>query len=138
LSVANEGVLKKWSWDFGNGNQSNSQHPDQAFATGNWPVTLSVETDKGCHGVIVHPLVVSPVPVAAFEAPTSCAADPFVPFTNQSTIAYGSGNGLGYQWNFGDKNDSASNPGTSNQKDPRHTYSIAGNCPVTLQVTSKD
>lgn len=139
LSTANEGVLKKWNWNFGNGSQSTGQHPDQVFATGNWPVTLSVETDKGCHAAaVVHPLTISPVPVPVFDAPVSCAADPFVPFINQSTIADGSVNSLVYQWSFGDNNASAANPATSNQKDPKHTYTIAGNYQVTLQVTSKD
>lgn len=139
FSAANDGVLRKWSWDFGNGARSASQHPEQVFTTGNWPVSLSVETDKGCRSVAVsQPVIIAPVPVTAFEAPASCVADPFVPFTNRSTITGGSVNNLTYSWNFGDRNANAANPGISTQKDPAHSYSMPGNYTVSLQVTSTD
>ncbi|MBU1720058.1 MAG: hypothetical protein KKA07_13415, partial [Bacteroidetes bacterium] len=50
LSMAQSGdSLTNWSWNFGNGNTSDSQNPSNLFTSGNdYVVTLSVTTEHAC------------------------------------------------------------------------------------------
>ncbi|MCS3802069.1 PKD domain-containing protein [Niastella sp. OAS944] len=131
LSSAIDGTIQKWSWDFGNGILSSEQHPQLAFGTGNITASLIVESSKGCRSTTaVQALPVAPLPVADFDAPVTCVADPYVLFTNKSA------GGLLYKWHFGDANATPANPDVSLLQQPTHSYSIAGNYNVRLQVTS--
>ncbi|CAA6829599.1 MAG: PKD domain containing protein [uncultured Aureispira sp.] len=45
------GALRLWSWDFGDSNSSNQQHPTHTYQqSGNYMVVLDVETIDGCIG----------------------------------------------------------------------------------------
>src|SRR5205814_10490294 len=64
--------------------------------------------------------------------------DPYAQFTDSSSIHDNSDSQFNYLWNFGDPYSSATNPNTSNQKNPQHRYSKDSVYNVRLTVTSKD
>ncbi|MDP4264541.1 MAG: PKD domain-containing protein [Bacteroidota bacterium] len=138
-SLANAGTLVKWTWDFGDGNNivlTNATpfiHVYAAAAVYN--ATLQVETNKGCVSTILtKPLVIYPVPAAAFISPEVCLTDPVAPFTDTSHVA--SGNIISWSWNFGDPNATPANPNTSALQNPGHRYTNTGTYTATLIVTT--
>lgn len=139
-STSASGIITKWSWDLADGNKisnnTNASFSHAYSSTGIYDVTLKTETNKGCKDSVSKKITVSPLPVAGFIAPDNCINDPFVQFTDTSSIADGSGPQFTYQWNFGDQNASVGNPNTSNLKNPIHKYTAVGNYNVSLQVTS--
>lgn len=74
----------------------------------------------------VQPVIISPNPVADFNASLACSGNP-VNFTDQSTVA--SGTITGWDWDFGNGNFSA-------VQNPSETYATAGNYIATLIVTT--
>jgi gliding motility-associated-like protein len=139
-SVANAGVLNKWNWNFGNSSTSTQQNATSVYPnTGNYWVTLSVETDKGCKSLPdSQQIKINPLPVPKFGMPEICLDDPNAQFTDSSTIADNSQAQFTYAWNFGDPNANAGNPNTSTLKNPLHRYNASGVYNVRLSVTSKD
>jgi len=143
VSVANSGNITKWTWNMGDGTvynkTTNAPFIHNYAATGTYNVTLQVETNKGCISTVFSkPVIVSPLPVAAFGMPENCLNDPFSQFSDSSTIADGTESQFTYLWNFGDPNATAGNPNTSNQKNPQHRYIQAATYNVTLTVTSNN
>lgn len=133
LSSVIDGSIQKWNWDFGNGILSAEQHPQLSFTTGNVTASLTVESSKGCSSTTaVQSLSIAPLPLADFDAPVTCVADAYVPFTNKSM------GGVLFQWRFDDANATSANPDVSVLQQPTHSYAIAGNYNVQLQVTSID
>lgn len=133
LSSVIDGSIQKWNWDFGNGILSDKQHPQLSFGIGNVTASLTVESSKGCRSATaVQTLSIAPLPLADFDAPVTCVADAYVPFTNKST------GGVLFQWRFDDANATSANPNVSVLQQPTHSYVIAGNYNVQLQVTSID
>lgn len=140
-SLPNSGSINKWTWNFGDASApSNQQSPTHTYtATGNYTVTLQVETDKGCVSpVLPKQIVVSPVPVPGFIMPGNCVNDPVTQFTDTSSIADGSAAQFTYLWNFGDANANAGNPNTSTVKNATHKYTATGDYDVVLTVTSNN
>jgi gliding motility-associated-like protein len=140
ISTANAGAISKSTWDFGDGTAPSSQtflsHVYQQ--SGNYLVSLLVETDKGCKSnVTSKPIVIHPLPEAGFVVPGNCINDPIVTFTDTSSIADGSGAQLQWLWNFGDAN-ALPQGNASTAKDGQHRYTATGNYNVSLNVTSKD
>ncbi|MEJ7692982.1 PKD domain-containing protein [Daejeonella sp.] len=137
-SVANEGVITKWTWDFGDGITSAEQNPLYKYASsGNYTVKLIVETDKGCvSNVYSTVVVVNPTPKVDFEVPDFCLADGSAIFTNKTTISDGSQAQFTYLWNFGDPLANAQRPNTSTVKDASHRYTKAGRYTIKLTVKS--
>ncbi|REJ82310.1 MAG: PKD domain-containing protein [Bacteroidetes bacterium] len=79
-------------------------------------------SDSGCVDSSSFAVDIPPLPDAAFRhAVRDC--DSLVEFFNLSS------NAVMYEWDFGDGN-------VSTQFSPSHTYSVAGNIPVSLTVTS--
>jgi gliding motility-associated-like protein len=136
-SVANAGNLVKWTWNFGDGSPvavfTNNNPVTHTFATaGPITVTLEVESSKGCKSVIVSKnFVINAQPAVDFSLPSICMPSGAGQFFDLSTISDGSQAQFTYFWEFGDG-------GTSNQKNPTHTYLTAGPFTVKLTVTSKD
>ncbi len=130
-SIPNAGNLNTWTWDFGDGGNSNTQNPTHTYtATGNYNVTLQVKTDKGCTSTLAPQTVtVSPVPSVNFTSSITCVLDPFMQFTDGSSIADGSQAQFTYAWTFGDG-------GTGTGANPQHQYTLAGPYNVTVTVTS--
>lgn len=131
LSSAGSGNLTSWSWVFGDGGISTDQHPTYTYTfPGTYSVTLTVENEHGCDGVISKS---SHVTVDEFtvdfdaDVVNFCNAPATVNFTNNS-IAPGT---LDYLWDFSDGN-------TSTSQDVQHTYTSQGSYTVSLEVTSNN
>jgi len=138
-SVAANGSIVHWLWDLGNGSQSTDTSPVAVYPVGQYNVSLVVATDKGCRSAaVIYPVIISPVPVADFDVPEVCVADPFVLFTNQSSIADGSTALLAHQWFFGDPHATPVNPDSAMTLHAQHSYTEPGNYAVQLQVTSSN
>jgi gliding motility-associated-like protein len=135
-SRSQDGNIINRTWDFGNGQLSNGPMVTKQFNTGNYDVSLLVETDKGCRASVLSRFTINPLPKVNFETPGICLNDPFAQFTNQSFIADGTGQLLNYYWKFGDANATSANPDTSFARDPQHKYTATGNYSVTLRVIS--
>ncbi len=118
----------KWNWDFGDGNTSTDQNPKYTYyAAGNYTINLTAinanDTDSKLATItVLDPVLPVPtvIPVANFNAnPKSGYAPLSVQFTDMSQYA------TKWKWDFGDGN-------TSNDQNPKHTYSAAGNYTVNL------
>ena len=129
-SIANNGTVTNWQWDFGDGNTATTQHPLHTYTTsGNFTVTLQVKNSNGCVSSLVKTAFVqiSSGVLASFTntTPSDCTAPSSVSFTNTS-----SGTGvLSFNWNFGDGN-------TSTDENPVHVYTAFGRYNVQLIVTN--
>lgn len=118
--------ITSWTWDFGDGNNSNLQNPTHTYtSTGNYTVQLTVTDIDGCTRTFTrNNYILVTEPVAHFGVSDSIACLGFsISFSDSS-----SGVGLAYLWDFGDGN-------TSTQQNPSHTYAANGNYTVTLTVT---
>ncbi|RME02854.1 MAG: PKD domain-containing protein [Bacteroidetes bacterium] len=113
-----------WEWQFPGGEPATSteQNPTVVYnEAGTYTVILTVSNDVGESQVIQSQFIeVEAEPVAAFEAVADLGE---VTFTNNSQ------NGLTYEWDFGDGS-------TSNEENPVHTYTTAGEFEVSLTVTN--
>lgn len=134
-STIGSGTITKWTWNFGNGNtvvNTTNAPVTQAYpATGNYTVSLQVESSTGCPSAVTpFNLLISPNPVVDFDLPAAvCLPVGAAAFTNLSTIADGTPSQMTYQWNFGDG-------GSSTLKDPVHNYAATGPFNVNLKATS--
>lgn len=139
-SVANEGVITKWNWNFGDGNTGTEQSPYHTYAAaGKYMVKLSVETDKGCPSTVDSmEVIVTPLPRVDFDVPDFCLADGSAQFANTTTISDGTDSQLTYLWDFGDPLANPLRPNTSALKNASHRYTKAGRYTVTLTVKSNN
>lgn len=139
-SVANEGNIVSWIWDFGDSTgvtaANNSPVMHTYAVAGSFEATLRVINDTGCESaVFTSVLDVRPLPLADFETPDVCLSDAFAQFKNLTTINDHTETDFSYFWNFGDPSSGTLN--NSTQKDPKHKYLRAALYTVTLTVTSK-
>jgi len=137
-STPNSGSIIKWTWNYGDSPTNTILTNGTPFihtyaATGTYPVTLQVETDKGCMATLPAPknVIVNAVPVAEFTPPVICVNDVNTPFVDAST-----GNVTGWDWNFGDPNATAGNPNTSTLPGPAHHYMQPGTYTAQLIATN--
>ncbi|MES2275786.1 MAG: PKD domain-containing protein [Bacteroidota bacterium] len=143
-SIANEGNLTAWLWDFGDGTTPVTKTVNLPFAhqfatAGNYKVSLTVTSSTGCvSNAIIQSVVINPLPKVDFTLPDVCLSDAFAQFTDKTTIADNSQAQFTYAWDFGDAGRSTSvNPNTSTLASPKHKYTQIGVYTVTLTVTSK-
>jgi gliding motility-associated-like protein len=142
-STTNNGTITQWLWDFCDGVKDTVNTPGATVShtytnTGTDTVKLIVTNSNGCSSTVyVQPLTIHPLPVVNFTMPDVCLAEGAAQFTDNSTITDSTASAFTYLWNFGDQNATASNPNTSTQKNPVHTYTAAAYYNVTLTVTSK-
>lgn len=138
-SAANAGILITWNWNFGDGTLFTAPN-DNAFnhtynSAGNYTVTLSVESDKGCKSpVLSRQIIVNSQPEPGFISPNVCLTDAFAQFTDTSKIA--SGSITTWAWDFGDPASGALN--TSALQNPKHKYNSVGVYNITLTTTSNN
>jgi gliding motility-associated-like protein len=117
-------TITQWQWNFGDGNTSTLKDPRQAYSTaGNYSVTLTVTSDKGCVSDVstASNVKVNPLPVAAFTMPSGCLSSGSVTFTDNSSITPNDGtqHPFTYQWTIGTTPYSVQNP--------QHTFTAPGN-----------
>lgn len=132
-SMALPDQVNSWSWNFGNGDVSATQNPNECFKKpGVYTISLLAGTNKGCSASdsIHNMITVFPTPVAAFTTnPSSATVDyPVFSFIDQST---GENSWL---WNFGDTSETA----VSTIENPSHTYAGQGTYCTKLIVKNAD
>jgi len=129
-SVAGDGEINTWSWNFGDGNSSSEQHPLHEYAEeGTYTVSLIIADEYCANDTIEYSLTVSEQllpPNANFTFEINCL---FVSFTDQSIG--GDGDIINWSWDFGDGN-------TSSEQNPEHTYSNAEIYYVSLTVIDEN
>lgn len=120
--------INQYTWDYGDGNSSSLSVGDHIYTIpGLYTVTLTVRDANQCTGAKtrVNYIRVKPKPTAAFVASPVFACNPplTVNFNSNST-----GNGLTYDWIFGDGSFDTIQSSLS------HEYSTAGSFTPTLIV----
>ena len=114
----------EWNWDFGDGTNSTEQNPLHNYsAAGNYTVNLTVSNMNGTASkfITINVLESRVFPLAEFNI-GGYAPLP-VQFTDNSQ------NATGWNWDFGDGTN-------SNEQNPLHNYSVAGNYTVNLTVSN--
>lgn len=127
-TIAGNGSVSKWEWDFGDGNIDSVQNPSHTYRSGgSYNVSLRVTSSYGCIQSITKPdyIVINNGVRADFsnDLPNSCKAPVDIHFVNKSQ---GSGV-LSYIWDFGDGT-------TSTEKNPVHQYVKGGSYNLRLIV----
>lgn len=97
LSTISKGLVDNWSWDFGNGNVSDSADPTNVYLTsGDFKVKLVVKSNKGCLQETEHMVHVPVTPEVNFDIEPKVGCSPLAPRAiNLSSIADGE---LTYKW----------------------------------------
>ncbi|HOU98813.1 MAG TPA: PKD domain-containing protein [Bacteroidales bacterium] len=124
-SIASGATINDWTWNFGDGNTSTSQHPNYLYSdTGTYQVQLIVQTDF-CSDTITKNVTMQHL-TSHFSYSYNCQ-NLSTAFTDNSTFAGSSPNS--WSWNFGDGN-------FSNLQNPTHAYSDTGQYTVQLIVST--
>jgi trimeric autotransporter adhesin len=115
-----------WYWDFGDGNNSNQTNPVHTYFTaGNYTINLTASNANGIDSKLASITVLEPVfPVANFSANVTSGVVPLSVQFNDS-----SENTTGWYWDFGDG-------ANSNEQNPVHMFSAAGNYTVNLTASN--
>jgi gliding motility-associated-like protein len=136
-------AIAKRIWNFGDGTTdtitNNATTLTHTYSiAGLDTVKLFVVTVNGCASPVFSQVEqIKPLPLADFSLPDVCLTDTYARFADKSTIADSTMSAFTYLWNFGDQNESSSNPNTSTLKNPAHKYKQATYYKVSLTVTSK-
>ncbi len=118
-----------WTWDFGDGNSSNTSQPLHNYnQSGSFSITLTVTTQSGCNGSITLNNLINadPIPVVDFSVDQDTGCAPFTTTFHQSCQG-----AVLYNWEFG-------NGQTGTGTDPSTTYPQGGSYPVTLTATTSN
>lgn len=136
LSTISSGSIVKWNWNFGDGNSGNNntsseKDPKHCYNTaGNYHVTLTVTSDKGCKATLQKKnlIEVFASPVAAFGSNVTQAEifNPIIRFFDQST-----GSPVSWHWDFGVTSITSD---TSNILTPIYSFPDTGKYNVCLTV----
>jgi PKD repeat protein len=117
------GEITSWYWDFGDGYDSDQQNPSHFYEmTGNYTVTLEINTTQGCTQITSRPLVFY-IPVADFTFTSNCETFQFEDLSAPADSI------VGWSWDFGD------GVGTSSAQNPVYSYPTEGEYTVLLEVT---
>ncbi|MDD2338932.1 MAG: PKD domain-containing protein [Methanosarcina sp.] len=119
------------NWAFGDGDTSTEKNPVHTYSTaGTYEVSLIANNENGKSSklatITVYEQLDGIVPVANFS---NNFTEGYAPLTVQFIDL--SENVTQWKWDFGDK-------GTSTEKNPVHTYSVAGNYNVNLTVSNEN
>jgi gliding motility-associated-like protein len=125
LSTINQGNISSWQWDFGNGNSSIVQNPQNMYpSAGTYNVNLKVKSNTGCAATVAKPVEIS-LPVAGFTYNSSSlqTGEPIL-FSDESTGAQN------WRWDFG-------GAGSSTLQNPEFTFNAEGTYTVVQIVTNQ-
>lgn len=124
-TVAPQGTITQWAWNFGDGvGTSAQQNPTYTYTVANtYTVTLTTTSVSGCTDDTTAQITVSALPIADFTTQNVCEGFPS-PFTDAS-----SNDVTQWNWAFGDGN-------TDTVQNPSHSYLNASNYNVTLTVAT--
>ncbi len=116
-------------WNFGDGAMGFGITTSHTYvASGSYQVSMTITTTSGCIQTKTHIVYILPNPVAIFSFEEDCMGE-VTSFTDLSYSITGIPNT--WAWNFGDGS-------TSNQQNPTHLFSLAGEYTVSLQVTDNN
>ncbi len=134
-SIANDGAITSWSWDFGDGTIGTGNQPTSCYQNpGVYSPFLSITDEFGCFADVSMPGLITvsdQFPTSSF-IPSSlldCNAPVPIDFINTSI---GSST-LTSQWDFGD-GQTANSIGAN---DETHVFDVAGDYTICLQVTDE-
>ena len=133
FSNGSTGAISGYLWNFGDGNSDAQQNTAHAFPDpGNYSVSLQTNGTNGCTSALTKTVNIYSVPQPNFSIelpPFSCAGTPSQ--FNDLTPPMPDSNVATWAWSFGD----AAN-GSSSNKNPLYTYSLAGDYTVSLLATT--
>jgi len=122
------GFILSYAWDFGDGTNSIIKNPTKQYLiSGVYPVTLVVNSDKGCSYDTTINAIVNVLPIADFSFISECNGDS-ISFANLSSISSGI---INYSWNYGDGE-------SSTETSPKHLFPSSGIFPTELLVVSNE
>ena len=137
-STVVSGSITQWKWNLGDSGilkTNGKAFVHNYLSTGNFGVTLTVVTDKGCEDTTnTKTIIIHPLPVAGFIIPEVCLNDSYAQFKDSSSIKEGSI--TKWVWNLGDPVSGALN--TTTVQNPSHKYSATGPYKISLKVTSNN
>jgi len=135
-SIANEGFINAWIWDFGDGSPtSDLQNPIHSYVlAGNYPVTLIAFDDFGCSDTIIQLVETYANPNADYLFSETCLGDS-VYFTDNSNTNGGSAI-ISWFWDFKDDLSGVNNYSTL--QNPSHLFTAHGTYPVLLIVGNEE
>ncbi|MBK8135454.1 MAG: PKD domain-containing protein [Chloroflexi bacterium] len=118
------GQVSGYGWNFGDGSSSAEINPVHVFrSAGEFEVKLTVVGPGGQSNVSQIVTVNVNPPVALYDQNVASGPSPLsVQFTDRST-----GNITDYRWDFGDGT-------TSNERSPRHVFTVQGTYNISLRV----
>jgi gliding motility-associated-like protein len=115
-------------WNFGDGGNSTDSTPTYTYVdAGNYDLTLVIKSNNGCYDTLTLAGFINcyPSPEVIFNFTPS-----IIPFSNpEANFSNSTQNGQSYLWDFGDG-------GSSNQTNPKHTYTSIGDFIVWLKAYS--
>ncbi len=129
---SSKGNPTSWKWDLGNGTISYLQNPINTYLnSGSYNIKLIVKNATSADSIVRSKyIVVNAIPIANFGSSQTGGCFPLDVTFKDSSLA-GSGTITLWKWDFGD--------GTlSNERNPVHTYTNAGNFTVVLRVTNSN
>ena len=138
-SIANEGTLVSWNWNFGDANTSTVQNPTHMFDnSGNYTVSLIIENSNNCTATVSQTVNVYAKPIADYTYSYNCTSG----IVSFSDISSSDSSPINFwDWSFGDGSTSIEqNPDYSFATDGAQTVMlISGNSPncsdtITQQV----
>lgn len=121
------GSINSYTWNFGNGNISNSVNPTYSYpASGNYVVILGATSNFGCVTTNTVSLPIYPAATVDFTASSLCHGNTAA-FTNTQSVS--SGSVSFWDWDFG-------NGYFATGQNPGHPYANPGTYTVSLTVTT--
>lgn len=137
-SMAAQGYISQWNWDFGDGASAIINFPSVPDTThvynqaGIFSVNLTVTTNLGCSNTSSQVVNIQHAPVANFSFSNNCEGQAVL-FTDLTQLN-GGGALASWYWDFGDPSSGAYN--NSTQQNPMHIFTGPGTFNVKLIVAN--
>jgi parallel beta-helix repeat protein len=133
-----DGEIEFYRWNFGDGtSEILSMSPTHKYLnSGEYSVVLTIIDDNGTSEMETTKVIISSTargnesPIADAGGPYYGEAGKLINFDGSNSYDPDYGDNIAYEWDFGDGS-------TSNQKNPNHYYSSAGNFTIKLTVTDE-